>query len=115
MVMNIVIDQKILIIMHKEVAFQVTARAHLTKCISMMKMNTFDQRKNLALVEKDQEKEKTNQPSTSIAKEPTPSAHTAAAAPTAAGGGKRKRIWRKGMAQFLTQLLSASKISMIIF
>ena len=40
MVMNLVIDQKILIIMHKEVAFQVTARAHLTNCVSMMKMNT---------------------------------------------------------------------------
>ena len=61
-------DERNFILMHKEVAFQVTGKAHLTKCISMMKMNTFVQRPNLAAIKKEEEKEKGNQPSTSMAK-----------------------------------------------
>ena len=90
-------DERNFILMHKEVAFQVTAKAHLTKCISMMKMNTFVQRPNLAAIKMEEEKEKGNQSSTSMAKQTAPSAPTAAAAPAAAGGPKRKRKRRKGI------------------
>ena len=90
-------DERNFILMHKEVVFQVTAKAHLMKCISMMKMNTFVQRPNLAAIKKEEEKEKGNQPSTSMAKQAAPSAPTAAAAPAAAGGPKQKRKRRKGI------------------
>ena len=59
-------DDRNLFFMQKEVAFQVTAKAHLTKCISMMKMNTFVQRPNVAAIKMEEEKEKGNQPSTSM-------------------------------------------------
>ena len=95
--MNLLMDETNFILLHKEVAFQVTAKAHLTKCISMMKMNTFVQRQTLAAIKQEEEKEKGNQPSTSMAKQAAPSAPTAAAAPVAAGGGKRKRKRRKGL------------------
>ena len=74
--MDLVMDERNFILMHKEVAFQVTAKAHLTKCISMMKMNTFVQRPNLAAIKKEEEKEKGNQPSTSMAQQAAPSAPT---------------------------------------
>ena len=53
-------DETDFIVMDKEVPLQVTARAHLMKCISIMKMNTFVQRQNLTAVNKDAEKEKGN-------------------------------------------------------
>ena len=94
-------DDRNFFFMHKEVVFQVTAKAHLTKCISMMKMTTFVQRPNLAAIKKEEEKEKGNQPLTSMVKQAVPSAPTAAATPAAAGGprgrGKGRRV--------LTQLL----------
>ena len=59
-------DDRNFFFMHKEVAFQVTAIAHLTKCVSTMKMNTFVQQPNLAAIKMEEEKEKGNQPSTSM-------------------------------------------------
>ena len=90
-------DEQNFVMMHKEVAFQVTAKSHLTKCISMMKMNTFLQRQNLAVIKQEEEKEKRNQPSTSMSLHAAPSAPTTAVAPTAAGGAKPKRKRQKGI------------------
>ena len=90
-------DERNFILMHKEVVFQVTAKAHLTKCISMMKMNTFVQRPNLAALKQEEGNEKGKQPSTSMPKQAAPSAPTAPDAPAAAGGGKRKRKRQKGL------------------
>ena len=95
--MIMVMDEQNFVMMHKEVAFQVTAKSHLTKCISMMKMNTFLQRQNLAVIKQEEEKEKGNQPSTSMSLHAAPSAPTTAVAPTAAGGAKPKRKRQKGI------------------
>ena len=107
--MNLVMDGNRLIIMHTEVVFQLTGKARLTKWICMMKMNTFVQQQNLAVVEKDEEKEKINQPSTSMAIQVAPSALTAAAAPAAAGGGKRQRKSRKVLNTVTVMSVTVSK------
>ena len=107
--MNLVMDENRFIIMHTEVVFQLTGKARWTKWICMMKMNTFVQRQNLAVVEKDEEKEKINQPSTSMAIQVVPSALTAAAAPAAAGGGKRQRKSRKGLNTVTVLSVTVSK------
>ena len=95
--MIMVMDEQNFMMMHKEVAFQVTAKSHLTKCISMMKMNTFLQWQNLAVIKQEEEKEKGNQPSTSMSSHAVPSAPTAAVTPAAAGGVKLKRKRQKGI------------------
>ena len=95
--MKMVMDEQNFVMMHKEVAFQVTAKSHLTKCISIMKMNTFIQRPTLAAIKQEEEKEKGNQPSTSMSSHAVPSAPTATAPPAAAGGAKPKRKRQKGI------------------
>ena len=91
-----IMDVTHLLLMQKEDTFQVTAKSQLTKCLSMLKMNTFLQRQNLATIKQVEEQEKGNQPSTSMAKHARPSAPTEAAVPAAAGGPKWKRKRWKG-------------------
>ena len=93
--MNLEMDETNFVLMHKEVAFQVSAKSHLTKCMNLMRTNTFVGWPALAAVKQEEEKKKGEEPSTSTSTHTTPSAPSAAAGPAVRNGGKPKRRRRK--------------------
>ena len=93
--MDLEMDETNFVLMHKEVAFQVTAKSHLTKCLTLMRMNTFVCRPTLAAVKQEGEKKEGKEPATSTSTHNAPSAPTAASGPAVRNGGKRKRKRQK--------------------